>query len=76
MANGDDCPGKERELNIPGRSDMRERAMDLSAKQKQELKDMNTYVLESPSNMPGVNLASTLPSDLMELYGLCYKIHP
>ena len=26
MANGDDCPGKERELNIPGRSDMRERA--------------------------------------------------
>ena len=32
--------------------------------------------LESPSNMPGVNLASTLPSDLMELYGLCYKIHP
>lgn len=26
MADGKDCPGKERELNIPGRSDMRERA--------------------------------------------------
>lgn len=25
MANGEDCPGKDRELNIPGRSDTRER---------------------------------------------------
>lgn len=34
MANGKDCPGKERELNIPGRSDMRERPKGFVSKEE------------------------------------------